>query len=876
MCCGSSRAATITPVPSLRSTIGRDVERDHAVDALTAGREGGLLIRGCVASGVSSFAVEIARRAGANCVVCADGVTASVPFGSLLQMPGVRSSAAALADVVAAADAVVAAADGRPVVVDDAHHLDGHSAISLALAAAAGVPLVLVLDDHRAVPDPLIATVAGWPEVRLHDLADAEVGQLATSVLGGPIEPVLVRSLTRLVGGAAAAVVDVLESAVGDGDVEPVRGVWRQRTPLALPDATLRRVDAHVSSLTPSQAEVLDLVSLLPALPLSVAERLVAAPDLVALEQAHLVAVADSPQGDVVSVRLPVVRNARRQQAGRLRRRQLARQVHALLQDHPCPIDGHLATTILLESGGAPEGAEALGAARRARLDGEVELALRLCRSVPAGSVGVDLAILHAELLSSVGQGQLADELLSAIEPTADEEVALVTMARAVNLAFHCDRVDEARSILDEVIDLLGAGPWAAEAIGVRGVIDLMTDQPRHAIDRVERYLEPPQGRQFVEAATAIGPSLVMLGRHDEAAAVSRAAMHERLRLGDQTSLSSAGLHALACGLALAEAGRFDEAAELTQFVLDAAVDIRDLDGMIWAGVIRGRAQLDAGHFDVAIDSFELAASAALDLNRSLHLRWARAGVVLAVAQRGDPDATRRALDALDTCPPTYLTLMSAEVARARAWGSIALRDVRDGVDRFRSAAEIARDRGEAGLEILALHDLVRVGETADVDRLVEVGAAVDGELAATRVAHGRALRDADPVGLGLVSERFESMGAMVLAAEAANQASWMERRRQHAVAAERFRVRSLELRAQRPSARTPALAAHPGLARLTMREREVAGLASAGHPSKVIASRLGVSTRTVDNLLQRAYRKLDVSGRAGLHSVVLDDPDSG
>jgi DNA-binding CsgD family transcriptional regulator len=119
-------------------------------------------------------------------------------------------------------------------------------------------------------------------------------------------------------------------------------------------------------------------------------------------------------------------------------------------------------------------------------------------------------------------------------------------------------------------------------------------------------------------------------------------------------------------------------------------------------------------------------------------------------------------------------------------------------------------------------------------------------------------------------------MGALVLAAEAANQASWIERRRQHAAAAERFRVRSLELRAPRPSARTPALASHPGLARLTLREREVAALASAGHPSKAIAGRLGVSARTVDNLLQRAYRKLDVTGRDELRSVVLDDPDSG
>ena len=873
---GNDTISLVSSVPEILETIGRDLEFDRAVTALSQERATGLVIRGAVASGASAFAVSVAEQVGATRVVHADPATAQVPFAALLQLLGTeRGAVAALADVATAADAVVAAAsiDRSPIVVDDAQYLDDASAMSLALAAATGVPLVLVLDETASVPTPLAATVAPMPEVRLHDLDDAEIAQLAAVVLGSPIEPVLVRSLTRLVGGAAAAIIDVLESSVAEGTVESVRDVWRQRSQLELPDVTLRRVDAHLSSLTESQGDALDLVSLVPALPLAVADRLVAADDLIALERAGLVDVSDSISGELVSVRLPVVRSARHQQAGRLRRRRLAQGIHEVLREISSPVDPHLVTTVLLESGGAPEGAAALAAARQARLDGEVELALRLCRSGPFDAVGVDLAILQAEVLASVGQSEAADEVLQAITTTNDEQFALVVMTRAVNLAFHRDRVDDARQLLDEATRQLTAGPWAAETIGLRGVLDLMMDQPLDAIARVEQYLEPAAGREFVEAATAAGPSLIMVGRHDEAAALSRSAMHERLRLGEQTSLSSAGLHALVCGMALAEAGHFAEAAEFTEFVLGAAVDIRDFDGMIWAGVIRGRAQLDEGHLDAAIASFELAASAALDLDLGLQLRWARAGVVLAVAQCGDPRATRRALDALDSCPPTHLALMRSEIARARGWGAIALRELRQGVEHFRSAAAIAREHGEAGLEILALHDLVRIGETADVERLIEVGEMVDGELAATRVAHGRALCAGDPGGLGEASERFEEIGAIVLAAEVANQASWIERRRQHAAAAERLRVRALELRSRRPLARTPALAAHPGLARLTLREREVAGLASAGHPSKEIAGRLGVSTRTVDNLLQRVYRKLDVGGRSGLQAVLLDDP---
>jgi DNA-binding CsgD family transcriptional regulator len=56
----------------------------------------------------------------------------------------------------------------------------------------------------------------------------------------------------------------------------------------------------------------------------------------------------------------------------------------------------------------------------------------------------------------------------------------------------------------------------------------------------------------------------------------------------------------------------------------------------------------------------------------------------------------------------------------------------------------------------------------------------------------------------------------------------------------------------------------------LTDREREIALLAAAGHPSRAIAERLYLSVRTVDNHLARIYDKLGVSSRADL-GVTLD-----
>lgn len=55
------------------------------------------------------------------------------------------------------------------------------------------------------------------------------------------------------------------------------------------------------------------------------------------------------------------------------------------------------------------------------------------------------------------------------------------------------------------------------------------------------------------------------------------------------------------------------------------------------------------------------------------------------------------------------------------------------------------------------------------------------------------------------------------------------------------------------------------GLPALSEREWQVARLAADGVTSRVIAERLYLSARTVENHLQRIYGKLGVAGRAEL-----------
>jgi DNA-binding NarL/FixJ family response regulator len=155
------------------------------------------------------------------------------------------------------------------------------------------------------------------------------------------------------------------------------------------------------------------------------------------------------------------------------------------------------------------------------------------------------------------------------------------------------------------------------------------------------------------------------------------------------------------------------------------------------------------------------------------------------------------------------------------------------------------------------------------LDRLVDIATDVGGRLAAVIAAHAAALRDRDAAAILAAAHRFEEIGALLSAADAAAQAAFafqVSYGRRRAVEAAAVAQR---LAAECGGIRTPALdiAAHP--LPVTMREREIANLVAAGLSNKEIADRLVVSVRTVEGHLYRACIKLDISDREQLAAAV-------
>nr|WP_279580712.1 hypothetical protein [Fodinicola feengrottensis] len=88
-------------------------------------------------------------------------------------------------------------------------------------------------------------------------------------------------------------------------------------------------------------------------------------------------------------------------------------------------------------------------------------------------------------------------------------------------------------------------------------------------------------------------------------------------------------------------------------------------------------------------------------------------------------------------------------------------------------AAERARDCSATSFELIALHDLVRLG-AADraAARLAELATWAEGPCPAIYADHATALLAGDAVALGAVSDRFAGLGMMLHAAEAMTQSA--------------------------------------------------------------------------------------------------------
>jgi len=166
--------------------------------------------------------------------------------------------------------------------------------------------------------------------------------------------------------------------------------------------------------------------------------------------------------------------------------------------------------------------------------------------------------------------------------------------------------------------------------------------------------------------------------------------------------------------------------------------------------------------------------------------------------------------------------------------------------------------------------DRARFGEPAEAATMMEkVASQVEGTLAHALAVATAGLAARDGSALDTASEELEAHGYVLFAAECARAAA-----RLHGADGLRAREAASDARADALSVRcegasTPLLAQLGDAPALTKREREIAGLAARGLSDAEIADELGVSVRTIESHLHRAYAKLGVTSRQQLAAIV-------
>jgi DNA-binding CsgD family transcriptional regulator len=205
----------------------------------------------------------------------------------------------------------------------------------------------------------------------------------------------------------------------------------------------------------------------------------------------------------------------------------------------------------------------------------------------------------------------------------------------------------------------------------------------------------------------------------------------------------------------------------------------------------------------------------------------------------------------------------------ATAWISAAVGAVTRAIAEARSAAVTAALRGQPAREVLCLQTAVRFGDTTAVTRLGELVRVVGGDRVQVVAEHAAALAAGDGDALMAASDRYEEIGDLLAAVDAAAQASVALRHAGRRGSALGAANRARELAGRCGDIHTPALSGAAAPAVFTGRMREVVMLAGSGLSNREIAERLQLSVRTVEGHMYRAAGRVGARDRNELAQAI-------
>jgi len=868
---------------------GREAELDAISRAIAAGSSGGFVLYGATGVGKTRMAREalaLAQSAKRDTEwVAASRAAASIPFGAVSRLlsPDIPARAESLEILRRSADHALRRAGSMPVVlsVDDAHLIDDRSAALIyELMLRNAVFLLATVNAAEPVPDAIMAL---WKDgharrMDLRPLSAAAVDELLNRVLGPCIDGVSKQEIHRVTEGNAQLIHELLTGALDDAVLIQSEGVWRWASGPRYGISLIELVEARLPRPGQAVRTILEILALAEHLPVAVIDRLVSGGMLeqdavAAAETRGFVAHIQAGGREALRLAQPIHGEIIRGSLPRSRASQLWRWLVAAAEGLPRRRHDDVLrfATWHMRAGAVQRPSDCLTAISTAVKHANLGLAEQLVRTAQRGSAGIEANHALAQVLTWQGRHREAAAVLPDAPPGSGDARIKWAVTRAWNLYWGYGCVRGAEEELDEII----AGDEEARecARGARAWLFLFRGQTRQALDAADTLgavEDGATGWPFPLVAVAFaaalsgwtGSALMPVARHLSQSAPA-----------DPPDWGSVLLGWARC-LAMILGGRVRQAQSLAEQGYAAAVGRRD-PGMAagWA-IYLGVAALGQGRVTTADMRLREALASLGDRDPYQFACYVLSELAATAALKADGRAAAEWMRRSDARNGGLNKMLEPRIEQNRAWVLAANGELTSAVRQAGRAASLARAGGQHAVEAAALYDVARLGKPRSVlPRLTELGRTMGGDLIPLLAATADALASGDGKALDGSATALDALGLPLFAAEAAAAAARAYRQAGHRAAASACIERARSLTAASEGARTPLLGSDDVASMLTHRQREISMLAASGMPSKTIAARLLISTRTVNNHLACVYDRLGVSSRAQLAGIMSGHP---
>ena len=870
-----------TPAMSNWPLVGRREELIYVLELINDPSSRGALLAGAAGVGKTRLLSEAIGSLDGYHVERATATRSAqqLPFGALAQLlpDGIPGDRADLLPVIGRT--LRRRAGDRPVVlaVDDAHLLDPLSAAFVHYAATTGAAKTLLsMRSGEAAPDAIVALYRDdvLPRLELQPISRGEFDELVGAALGGHVESA---SLDRLWAAAAGNVLYVRElmlDAAEAGALRQEHGVWRWAGRVGAAPRLREIVFDRVGHLSAGRRRLLDLLALAEPLGTAIVEQLSPDEGLDDAEQQGLVLVEINGRRTEVRLGHPLFGEAIDRALGAGQRRRLYRMLADALEATGARRRADVLRLAMwrLEAGDPADAEMLTGAAEMANGLADFELGERLAREAMNAGAGFGAALQLGRALCEQGRSIEADAILQPLEATeslTDADRAALADARVTAVGHGLGYINDAIEILVEA-EAHVAGPEVRALLQAHraALLAFAARFDEAAVVGHAALTVVHDDATRVRAISSVGSSLNMSGKFEQALALSDELLPIALRLQDQ--LPRAPLWVFTNRVtALILSGHLDDASALFDVAL-ASLPYLDPLSRAQVSTYQGRIALARGKPGTARRLLGEAIAVHGEGGTGPLASWARSLHAEARALLGDTASV--AAKAPVTEPKDDATgnlAFDADARRARAWVDATEGRTSDAVAGLATAADLARSRGQAVFELLALGDALRLGEHGLAPRAEELAATIEGPWAAAIGLHATAVGGDDAVRFETAAVAFEAMGSDLVAAELLAIASSMHGRAGMRARSTATARRGRALQDQCEGAGTPQLGWAADAVPLSRREREVASMAAQGHTNAEIASALHVSVRTVESHLYSTYAKLGITERNQLSDVL-------